>query len=94
MYLDTVVLIGTLSTRFLGEEFLFAFGAATASFIFFFSLAYGATYLRPFFSKPVSWRILEHAIAIAMWSIAFKLKSETRVANPKIVSRWSDARTE
>jgi L-lysine exporter family protein LysE/ArgO len=42
VYLDTVVLIGTISTRFPGQEAAFAFGAATASFVFFFTLGFGA----------------------------------------------------
>jgi L-lysine exporter family protein LysE/ArgO len=73
VYLDTVVLIGTISTRFPGKESIFALGATTASFIFFFALGYGATLLRPLFARPVSWRILEGLIALVMWMIAIKL---------------------
>ena len=73
VYLDTVVLVGTLSTRFPAEELVFGAGAATASFVFFFSLAYGATFLRPLFAKPVAWRILDTAIAGIMWTIAVSL---------------------
>ncbi|MDY0251309.1 MAG: LysE/ArgO family amino acid transporter [Pseudomonas sp.] len=73
VYLDTVVLIGTISTRFPGQEMLFASGAATASLVFFFSLGFGARYLRPVFATPKAWRILEAVIAIVMWFIALKL---------------------
>ena len=73
VYLDTVVLLGAVSTRFPGEERVFAFGAATASAVFFFGLAYGATHLRPLFASPKSWRLLEAAIAVMMWSLAVKL---------------------
>lgn len=73
VYLDTVVLIGTISTRFPGQEFLFASGAATASLVFFFTLGFGARYLRPVFATPKAWRILETVIAITMWAIALKL---------------------
>ena len=73
VYLDTVVLIGTISTRFPGQEILFASGAATASLVFFFSLGFGAKYLRPVFATPKAWRILEAVIAIVMWFIALKL---------------------
>ncbi|ASY65665.1 Transporter, LysE family (plasmid) [Sinorhizobium sojae CCBAU 05684] len=73
VYLDTVVLLGTISTRSPGHEASFAAGAATGSFLFFFSLGYGATWLRPVFSKPAAWRILELLIALTMWSIAFNL---------------------
>jgi L-lysine exporter family protein LysE/ArgO len=73
VYLDTVVLLGTISTRFPGREVSFAAGAMTGSFLFFFSLGYAATWLRPIFAKPWSWRILETLIAITMWMIAVRL---------------------
>lgn len=73
VYLDTVVLLGTISTQFEGEQPSFAGGAATASFLFFFSLGYGARFLRPLFAKPAAWRLLEAAIGLTMWAIALKL---------------------
>lgn len=73
VYLDTVMLLGTISTRFPGQEFSFAAGAVTASFVFFFTLGYGAAWLRPVFAKPSSWRVLEMLIGIVMWLIALKL---------------------
>jgi L-lysine exporter family protein LysE/ArgO len=73
VYLDTVVLLGTISTQFPGEEAIFAAGATTGSFLFFFSLGYGAAWLRPIFAKPIAWRILESVIAVVMWAIALKL---------------------
>jgi len=73
VYLDTVILLGTISTRFAGHQAAFAAGAVTGSFLFFFSLGYGAAWLRPIFSRPVSWRILETIIACVMWLIAFRL---------------------
>ena len=73
VYLDTVVLLGTISTRYPGQQASFAAGAMTGSFLFFFALGYGATWLRPIFSKPASWRMLETLVALTMWIIAFKL---------------------
>jgi L-lysine exporter family protein LysE/ArgO len=73
VYLDTVILLGAISTRFPGEETSFAAGAMTGSFLFFFSLGYGAKYLRPIFTSPMSWRVLEALIAVTMWAIALKL---------------------
>lgn len=73
VYLDTVVFLGTISTRFPGQQVAFASGAATGSFLFFFSLGYGATWLRPLFSRPAAWRALEAVIAIVMWLIAANL---------------------
>ncbi|SCM79538.1 conserved membrane hypothetical protein [uncultured Pleomorphomonas sp.] len=73
VYLDTVVLLGTISTQFPGREMAFALGAMTSSFGFFFSLGYGAAWLRPVFAQPTAWRILEGAIAAVMWAIAGSL---------------------
>jgi L-lysine exporter family protein LysE/ArgO len=73
VYLDTVMLLGAISTRFPGQEASFASGAMTGSFLFFFSLGYGAKWLRPIFTSPSSWRVLEALIAVTMWTIALKL---------------------
>lgn len=73
VYLDTVALLGTISTQFPGKETSFAAGAMSGSFLFFFSLAYGATKLGPLFARPIAWRILEAIIAVVMWTIAFRL---------------------
>jgi L-lysine exporter family protein LysE/ArgO len=73
VYLDTVILLGAISTRFPGNAASFAAGAMTGSFLFFFSLGFGAQYLRPIFTSPTSWRVLEALIAATMWAIALKL---------------------
>lgn len=75
VYLDTVLLIGSLAAPWPapGPRMLFAIGAASASFIWFFALAYGARLLAPLFRKPMAWRVLDVLIAIVMWSIAIKL---------------------
>jgi L-lysine exporter family protein LysE/ArgO len=73
VYLDTVVLLGTISTQFPGLEPSFAAGAVMGSFLFFFSLGYGAIWLRPVFARPVAWRILDTIIALVMTGIALKL---------------------
>lgn len=75
VYLDTVVLLGTISTHYAGQMLAFACGAISASFGFFFLLGYGATWLRPLFAKPLSWRVLDGGVAVVMWSIALKLIS-------------------
>jgi L-lysine exporter family protein LysE/ArgO len=73
VYLDTLILLGAISTRFPGREASFAAGAMTGSFLFFFSLGYGAKWLRPIFTSPSSWRGLEALIAVTMWAIALNL---------------------
>jgi L-lysine exporter family protein LysE/ArgO len=77
VYLDTIVLIGSISQQFTYNlKFAFAFGACLASFTFFFSLAYGAKLLAPKMQNPISWRILDFFIAIIMFTIAIKLLHE------------------
>lgn len=72
VYLDTVVLLGAVSADF-ADKRAFAAGAITGSFLFFFSLGYGARLLAPVFARPRAWQVLDMAIALVMWSIAFKL---------------------
>lgn len=73
VYLDTVVLLGSISTQFKTAKWLFASGAVTASFMFFFSLGYGSRILIPFFQKPVSWQVLDFVVGLVMASIALTL---------------------
>lgn len=73
VYLDTVVLLGSVSTRFSEDITWFAAGAMSASFIFFFVLGYGARLLRPVFAEARAWRILDFLIGCVMWGIALRL---------------------
>jgi L-lysine exporter family protein LysE/ArgO len=73
VYLDTVVLLGSISTQFRGSITWFAGGAITASFVFFFALGYGARLLRPLFAAARAWRILDFLIGIVMCTIAARL---------------------
>ena len=72
VYLDTVILLGIASTQY-SENMHFAAGAIIASFIFFYSLGFGARLLSNFFEHPLSWKILDGIIGIIMWGIAFSL---------------------
>jgi L-lysine exporter family protein LysE/ArgO len=77
VYLDTMVLMGSISQQFSGfHKITFTLGAILASFVFFFSLAYGAKLLAPKMQNPSSWRILDSLIALIMFTIAFKLAYE------------------
>jgi L-lysine exporter family protein LysE/ArgO len=74
VYLDTVVLLGSLSAKYEGSaRFAYAEGAMLASFVWFFSLGYGARLLEPVFAKPAAWRILDFAIALVMAGIGLSL---------------------
>lgn len=72
VYLDTVVLLGSISAQY-PDKLGFGIGAALASFVFFFALGYGARLLSPLFARPISWQILDSLIALTMWAIAAKL---------------------
>ena len=65
VYLDTVVMLGSISTQF-ENTVTFALGAISASFVFFFSLGFGASKLTRYFEKPRTWRVLENLIGILM----------------------------
>jgi L-lysine exporter family protein LysE/ArgO len=72
-YLDTVVLLGSISTRYPNNRLEFAIGASIASFIFFYTLGYGAKLLAPIFKKPIAWKVLDFLIGCVMWIITFSL---------------------
>lgn len=71
VYLDTVLLIGGLSGQYDGTARLaFGAGAVTASFVWFFTLGYGARLLAPVFERPMAWRVLDLLIAAIMALLA------------------------
>lgn len=74
VYLDTVVLLGSVSTQYEGVSRLqFGAGAIMASFLFFFALGYGARFLAPLFRRPVAWRVQDFAIGLVMFALAASL---------------------
>ena len=72
VYLDTVVLIGSISAQY-DDRLAFALGAMLSSFVFFFSLGYGAGVLSPIFARPRAWQVLDVLIGVVMLAIALKL---------------------
>jgi len=73
VYLDTVLLLGSLAVAHRPYQWWFACGAMCASCLWFPVLGYGARLLRPIFASPLSWRILDVLIALVMWAIAASL---------------------
>ena len=74
VYLDTVVLLGTLSLQYLGaDRVAFGLGAVMASLTFFSLLAAGARALSPLMETTRSWRIVDTVIACVMFVLAFGL---------------------
>jgi L-lysine exporter family protein LysE/ArgO len=73
VYLDTVVLLGTLANQQGEARWAFALGAVAASLTWFAALGFGARGLRPFFARPSSWRYLDAGIATVMIGLAVSL---------------------
>jgi L-lysine exporter family protein LysE/ArgO len=71
VYLDTVVLLGSLANqRGPDGRWLYGLGAVTASFTWFFSLGFFSRRLTPLFARPRSWQYLDSAIALLMTALA------------------------
>lgn len=74
VYLDTMVLVGSLSTRYPGDlRWVFGAGACLASVTWFCCLGFGARLLQPVFRNPNAWRILDGLIALFMFVLAILL---------------------
>jgi len=67
VWLDTVVLIGSLSSAYgPGSQLSFILGCITASITWFVAIGFFAGKLAPVFEKPTSWRALDLAIGVVM----------------------------
>ena len=73
VYLDTVVLLGTLANQQHGSRWMFGAGASAASAVWFFGLGFGARRLAGLFAKPGTWRILDAGIAATMVALGISL---------------------
>lgn len=72
VYLDTVLLIGSVGAREAAPRAYVA-GAASASLLWFFSLALGAAWLAPKLARPLTWRLIDLAVAATLLGIAARL---------------------
>ncbi|KPB34272.1 Amino acid transporter LysE [Pseudomonas savastanoi pv. phaseolicola] len=72
VYLDTVLLLGSLGAQ-QDVPGAYVAGAASASLLWFSSLALGAAWLAPWLARPATWRMLDVMIAVMMFSVAFQL---------------------
>ena len=73
VYLDTVVLLGTLASQQGDARWRFGAGAAAASLVWFFGLGLGARRLAGLFAKPSTWRVLDGVIALTMIGLGVSL---------------------
>ena len=69
-----MVLVGSLSAGYDGSaRIAYGAGAASASFVWFFGLGYGARLLQPVFARPAAWRVLDLMIGLVMTAIGLGL---------------------
>lgn len=73
VYLDTVLLLGTLANQQGDARWLFGAGAGLASVVWFVSLGFGARKLANLFAKPGTWRVLDAVIAVTMFGLGLSL---------------------
>ena len=74
VYLDTVVMLGSLSaTHGRDGRWWFGLGAMAGSLLWFTALGYGARWLRPLFAKPRAWQVLDLVIAVVMIALGVSL---------------------
>jgi L-lysine exporter family protein LysE/ArgO len=74
VYLDTVFLLGSVAGQYARTgRVQFVLGGVTASFVWFFSLSWGASLLAPVLNRPAAWRVLDLGIGAMMWLIAYSL---------------------
>ena len=70
VYLDTVVLVGSVGAQSGPQWPWFLAGACTASAVWFSALGYGARLLAGVFAKPRAWQVLDTVIGLTMLSLA------------------------
>ncbi len=73
VYLDTVLLLGSIAGTYEANRWWFAAGAMLGSVIWFSTLGFGARLLDPVFKKPSAWRVLDAIIAVVMFSLGTSL---------------------
>jgi L-lysine exporter family protein LysE/ArgO len=73
VYLDTVLLLGSIGGTYGADRWWFGLGAVLASVIWFSALGFGSRALRPLFARPLAWRILDAIIAVVMIALAASL---------------------
>ena len=73
VYLDTVVLLGSIANTHGADRWWFGLGAMLGSVVWFTALGYGARLLQPVFARPAAWRVLDAIIAVVMVALAVSL---------------------
>ena len=73
-YVDTLVILGGMSTHYTGGvRVAFVAGAIAGSAVWFYGLGFGARFFGPAFKSPIAWRVLDTAVGVIMWAMALML---------------------
>ena len=73
VYVDTVMVLGTVSTQFTNHAWWFGAGALTCSTLWFTALGFGAGFLRPIFQRSRTWQILDAGVGVIVATLAISL---------------------
>jgi L-lysine exporter family protein LysE/ArgO len=72
VYIDTLVLLGSVASSHPASRWWFGAGAATASIVWFIALGGAAQLLAPILRRPASARLLELFVAVVMTATALR----------------------
>lgn len=73
VYLDTVLLLGSIAGTYEDNRWWFATGAMIGSVVWFSTLGFGARLLAPVFKKATAWRVLDVIISLVMLTLGTSL---------------------
>jgi L-lysine exporter family protein LysE/ArgO len=73
VYLDTVLLVGSVAATHGALRWNFGLGAVLASICWFAALGFGARLLTRFFARPSAWRVLDALVAATMITLGVSL---------------------
>jgi L-lysine exporter family protein LysE/ArgO len=73
VYIDTVLLVGSISTKFGSDRIVFGIGACLASVSWFAVLTFLGTALSKYFARPMTWRVLDFSVCMIMWGVGASL---------------------
>jgi len=73
VYIDTVLLLGSISNQYGDARWYFVLGASLGSLLWFTSLGYGARLMSAWMAHPRTWRILDVTIGVVIAIVAWRL---------------------
>jgi L-lysine exporter family protein LysE/ArgO len=73
VYLDTVLLLGSIGNQYGGHRWFFGLGASLGSILWFSGLGFGARAASGLMARPITWRILDIGIGVVMLVVALNI---------------------